>query len=72
MNIDIQFNPNDITIWNYEPNDIKLKGVYIDIETNLITIEAEGKKEEITFSISDFDKDLVKAGGWLNFADEKY
>jgi len=37
MNIDIQFNPNDITIWNYEPNDIKLKGVYIDIETNLIT-----------------------------------
>ena len=37
MNVDIQFNPNDITIWNYESNDIELKGVYIDIETNLIT-----------------------------------
>jgi FkbM family methyltransferase len=37
MNIDIQFNSNDITIWNYESNYIELKGVYIDIETNLIT-----------------------------------
>jgi len=37
MNVDIQFNPNNITIWNYEPNDIELKGIYIDIETNLIT-----------------------------------
>jgi FkbM family methyltransferase len=37
MNIDIQFNLNDITVWNYESNDIELKGVWIDIETNLIT-----------------------------------
>jgi FkbM family methyltransferase len=37
MNVDIEFNPNNITIWNYEPNDIELKGIYIDIETNLIT-----------------------------------
>ena len=37
MNIDIQFNLNDITVWNYESNDIELKGIYIDIETNLIT-----------------------------------
>lgn len=46
--------------------------VSVDIETNLISIEADCKKEEIVFSISDFDKDLVRAGGWLNFADAKY
>ncbi len=46
--------------------------VSVDIETNLISVEAEGKKEDISFSISGFDKDLVKAGGWLNFADAKY
>ncbi len=49
----------------------------IDVEyhqtgKSIITIEADGKKEEITFSISEFDKDLVKAGGWLNFADSNY
>ncbi len=46
--------------------------ISVDIEKDLIFVEAEGKKEEITFSISGFDKDLVKAGGWLNFADAKY
>ena len=37
MNVDIQFNSNDITIVNYENYDIELKGIYIDVETNLIT-----------------------------------
>jgi FkbM family methyltransferase len=37
MNVDVQFTSNDIIIWNYEPENIELKGIYIDIETNLIT-----------------------------------
>ena len=37
MNVDIQFSPNEIIIWNYELMDIELEGIYIDIETNLIT-----------------------------------
>jgi FkbM family methyltransferase len=37
MNIDIHFTSDEIIIWNYEPFNIELEGVYIDIETNLIT-----------------------------------
>ncbi len=50
----------------------KETSVSIDIEKDLIYFEADSKKEEVSFSISTFDKDLVKAGGWLNFADAKY
>lgn len=46
--------------------------ISIDIEKDLILLEAEDKKAEYTFTISKFDKDLVKAGGWLNYADAKY
>lgn len=46
--------------------------VSVDVEAGVITVEAEGKKEEISYSVSDFDKDLVKAGGWVNFADSRY
>jgi len=29
-------------------------------------------EEEAGFSISDFDRALVKAGGWVEYADAKY
>ncbi|QEN05986.1 3-isopropylmalate dehydratase small subunit [Thiospirochaeta perfilievii] len=44
----------------------------VDIEKNLIIVSSSDKKSEFTFSISDFDKDLVRAGGWLSYADSKY
>jgi 3-isopropylmalate/(R)-2-methylmalate dehydratase small subunit len=28
--------------------------------------------EKVSFSISDFDRDLVKAGGWVDYADARY
>lgn len=46
--------------------------ITIDIETDKILVEAEDMKKEYMFEISKFDKDLVKAGGWLNFADQNY
>lgn len=46
--------------------------ISVDIEKDQIIISAEGKKEILAFSISGFDKDLIRAGGWLNFADQKY
>jgi len=36
MNLNIHFTPDNIVIWNHEPENIDLEGVYIDIETNLI------------------------------------
>lgn len=43
-----------------------------DIDKGIFTIFAEGISRQITFSISEYDLSLVKAGGWLEFADQNY
>ncbi|HCY88208.1 MAG TPA: 3-isopropylmalate dehydratase small subunit [Desulfobacteraceae bacterium] len=44
----------------------------VDVDTN--TIRAKGKEKQLTlgFSISEFDKTLVKTGGWVEYADTNY
>ncbi|MDY6791047.1 MAG: 3-isopropylmalate dehydratase small subunit [Thermodesulfobacteriota bacterium] len=46
--------------------------VETDFEESKITISTEGKEETIFYSLSDFDRALVKAGGWMEYADSKY
>jgi 3-isopropylmalate/(R)-2-methylmalate dehydratase small subunit len=50
------------------------KETYIeaDLDAGVLRLSAGENKSEIGFSISGFDKSLVKAGGWLEFADENY
>ena len=43
-----------------------------DLEKNLFIITSSEQKTEILFEISDFDHGLVKAGGWLEYADANY
>jgi len=47
-----------------------------EIETDFakgqFIIRINGEEERINFSISDFDRELVRAGGWLEYADKKY
>lgn len=43
-----------------------------DFEKNVFILTADGYHTEIPFSISDFDRDLVKIGGWVEYADSKY
>ncbi len=43
-----------------------------DFDKGLFTLEAGDKKKTISFSISQFDRDLVKAGGWVEYADSHY
>ena len=45
----------------------------VSLDKKEITV-SEGKKQvaSFAFSISEFDEALVKAGGWVEFADEKY
>jgi 3-isopropylmalate/(R)-2-methylmalate dehydratase small subunit len=38
----------------------------------LIFSWGKGKSTAIDFSLSEFDEALVKAGGWVEFADKKY
>ncbi|MFP4365058.1 MAG: 3-isopropylmalate dehydratase small subunit [Spirochaetia bacterium] len=46
--------------------------ITVDFENRKIEISGNNKAETLPFSISDFDKDLVEAGGWVNFADTRY
>ncbi len=46
--------------------------VSTDLDKNIFQIEADGQTQNIQFSISEFDRALVNAGGWLEFADAKY
>jgi 3-isopropylmalate/(R)-2-methylmalate dehydratase small subunit len=44
----------------------------VDIETDRIIITADEAREQIGFQISEFDKALVRAGGWVEYADMRY
>lgn len=35
-------------------------------------IESDDNNMEIDFTVSEFDKSLVEAGGWINYADKNY
>jgi 3-isopropylmalate/(R)-2-methylmalate dehydratase small subunit len=46
--------------------------IEIDLDRSLMTIDATAVSESVPFTISDFDRALVTAGGWLGYADAKY
>jgi 3-isopropylmalate/(R)-2-methylmalate dehydratase small subunit len=46
--------------------------VTTDLEKNIFQFEFGARTEDISFSLSEFDRTLVDAGGWLEFADAKY
>ncbi len=50
----------------------KHTSVETDFHNRIFTIKADGKEEKISFSVSDFDRSLVEAGGWVDFADKNY
>lgn len=43
-----------------------------DFENSRFTFKSGQEILDISFVISDFDRDLVKAGGWVDYADKKY
>jgi 3-isopropylmalate/(R)-2-methylmalate dehydratase small subunit len=43
-----------------------------DFENHKFTFTSGTVSETIEFKINDFDKELVKAGGWVDFADLHY
>ncbi len=43
-----------------------------DLDKNILIIKNGKDKNKIPFSISDFNRALVKAGGWVEYADSKY
>ncbi len=50
----------------------KKTSVEADMEKMIFTFTAEGESQIIPFSISEYDLSLVKAGGWVDYADQNY
>jgi 3-isopropylmalate/(R)-2-methylmalate dehydratase small subunit len=46
--------------------------VQTDFENSQLVMRAGDIEESIPFVISDFDRQLVNAGGWVDFADQHY
>ena len=46
--------------------------VETDFDGRTITFTANGTSETVPFAISGFDAELVKAGGWVEYADANY
>ena len=47
-------------------------GVSVDLDAQQVTVQCAGLEKRYGFEISPFDKALVKAGGWVEFADARY
>jgi 3-isopropylmalate/(R)-2-methylmalate dehydratase small subunit len=43
-----------------------------DLEKNTMTVSSGSDSDTVRYSISEYDKALVSAGGWIEFADKKY
>ncbi len=69
MAVELDRNSIDGLFAKYAGTDAEIK---TDFENSLITIKNKASEEKFSFSISDFDRDLVKAGGWVDYADSKY
>ena len=47
--------------------------ISVDLEENQLTAEnSRNEKKTISFELNPFDRELVRAGGWLAYADRKY
>ena len=46
--------------------------IAIDVDNDKIIITSPDKTEEIDFKVGEFDKTLVKEGGWVGYADKNY
>jgi len=46
--------------------------VETDFDNSRLIIRAEGQEEIIPFDVSEFDRALVEAGGWVDYADTHY
>ena len=42
------------------------------MENDKIIVKSEDKSDTIDFKVGDFDKTLIKEGGWVGYANKNY
>jgi 3-isopropylmalate/(R)-2-methylmalate dehydratase small subunit len=50
----------------------RCSSIDINLDLAVLTIRSAGGDEPVPFTISDFDRAMVTAGGWLEYADDKH
>ncbi|MFH2059160.1 MAG: 3-isopropylmalate dehydratase small subunit [Pseudomonadota bacterium] len=50
----------------------KLTHIDVDVDKSVITVVSGTQSQTIEFKVSEFDKALVKTGGWVEYADKNY
>jgi 3-isopropylmalate/(R)-2-methylmalate dehydratase small subunit len=46
--------------------------VAVDLESSRLHFAADGSAQTVPFTLTEFDRSLVRAGGWVAFADARY
>ena len=46
--------------------------VDVDLSDSTLIFESGGERESIPFSLAEFDRALIEAGGWVEYADARY
>lgn len=59
----------DYLFENYAGKDTTIE---IDVDNDKIIVASPEKSEAIDFKVGEFDKTLVKEGGWVGYADKNY
>ncbi|MBF7097526.1 3-isopropylmalate dehydratase small subunit [Alkalibacter mobilis] len=67
--IDLPKEKIDFLFDNYSGEDTTIE---IDLEKDLILVSSPNKSDVIEFKVGEFDKTLVKEGGWIGYADKNY
>jgi 3-isopropylmalate/(R)-2-methylmalate dehydratase small subunit len=69
MAVELPASTIDTLFKNFSDKETFLK---TDFENQKFTFTSGEISETVEFKINDFDKELVKAGGWVDFADSRY
>ncbi|MCO1601926.1 3-isopropylmalate dehydratase small subunit [Desulfosporosinus nitroreducens] len=64
--------PKDKIEYLFENFAGKETSIAIDIDKEKIIVTSSDQSEEIDFKVGEFDKTLVKEGGWVGYADKNY
>ncbi|HIJ77803.1 MAG: 3-isopropylmalate dehydratase small subunit [Desulfobulbaceae bacterium] len=65
----VELLPSEIDAITALGNEVEIA---VDLATCTISAKNGAKELSFTFSINEFDKELVENGGWLTYADNKY
>jgi 3-isopropylmalate/(R)-2-methylmalate dehydratase small subunit len=69
MAIELPAEKIDMLFSEFSGKDCEIE---VDIDNSKIIVSVAGETKEIDFNLAGFDETLVRAGGWVEYADKTY